>query len=263
MPDNKKIIAFFYGPVLLAGTLDTDYASSLVAACEQPALMPGKKEFSKWLTNGSSPLEFSTTIAQPREISLKPFFKVRNGPYSVYWKIVDEEELKKINFTSSKKSERLREMDKQTFDLVRIGDEKSEKSHNLTGNSTTGKGNMGIFKDENWRSAEPGTFSYTMNIPDNETVALLCKFMGRRQNETWDCRIRVDTTTIAIFKRAKDDTYPVIPFYYAFNLPETLTKKRNSVKIELTGGTDGQMPRLMEIRTIKKKWQPVYPVMDI
>lgn len=252
MPDDKNKIAFFQGPVLLAGTLEKEYALDLVRANVAPALLPGNKSVDQWLKPAGEPLEYITTIARPYEIKLKPLFKLKTGPYSVYWQILTEKDLQQRVVLKEQQEDHLIKLERITIDRVIVGDEDSERKHALTGNSTTGKGNFGILNDEAWRSAEPDGFSYIIETPGNQPVSLLCKFMGRAQNETWDCRIKIDTTTLVSLKRGKDDTSPVIPIEGCYPVPYELTKGKKSIKVEFEVSATKQMPRLMELRTLRR-----------
>jgi uncharacterized protein len=262
-PDNKNMIAFFYGPVLLAGELSRDNATALVKANVAPALIPGKIPFDRWLKPTGIPLEFTTTIAKPEEINLKPLFKLKTGPYAVYWKLATEDEYQKRVALNAQKTEIREKRELATYDKVTVGDEESEKIHTLNGNSTRGKGNMGILNDEAWRSADPDGFSYNMSVPGNEPITILCKFMGRIQNETWDCKIKIDTASIVYMKRGMNDSFPVIPFEYCFPVPYELTRGKKAIKVEFDVDDTRQMPRLMEIRILKKQTYQMYPVMTL
>ena len=102
-----------------------------------------------------------------------------------------------------------------------------------------------------------------MEIPGDEPVTLLCKFMGRIQNERWDCRIKIDTTTIVSLTRGMDDTYPVIPYRYFFPVPYELTRGKKVVRVEFEVKNTKQMPRLMEISILRKQNYEMYPVMNL
>jgi hypothetical protein len=263
MPDDKNKIAFFYGPVLLAGALEQKEATILVKDNQPPALIPGDKPFDQWLKPTGVALEYKTTIAHPDEINVKPLFELKTGPYTVYWQKETEKEYNERIILNKQRAENLKKLEPVTLDKVTIGDEESEQKHALKGNSTFGKGNSGILANESWRFAEPDGFSYNMQIPGDEPVSLMCKFMGRIQNETWDCKIKIDTTTIANLKRGMDDSYPVIPYEYFFPVPYDLTKGKKNIKVEFEVKNTKQMPRLMEISILRKQNYKMYPAMTI
>jgi uncharacterized protein len=251
MPDDRNRIAFFQGPVLLAGVLSKDAASDLVRGNVPPALLPGDAPKPAWLRPSGAPLEYTMTVARPGGVRVKPLFQVKTEPYSVYWQLVTEGEWNARLARRDEDAERLRRYDLRTFDSMTVGDEKSETDHGLTGDSVTGKGNSGILDEDAWREAakEPG-FGYRMRCPGDQPVTLLCRFMGRVQHERWDLQIKVDGTTIAELKRDKDDTYPVIPFIYTYEIPFALTKGRPSIEVTFSAPSTRKMPRLMQLRTL-------------
>jgi uncharacterized protein len=252
MPDDNNRIALFYGPVLLAGEFEKKDAIALVKAKVAPALVPGDRPFDQWTKPVGEPLSFITTVALPKQIKLQPFFTLKTGPYSVYWQKISSKEWQQRIALDERRKENIKKLGEITFDLVSVGDDNSEQKHALTGKSTTGKGNFGILTDEVWRSAEPGGLSYEMKVPDHAPVALLCKFMGREQHETWDCQIRIDNTSLVKLKREKDDSYPVIPFENTYPIPVELTKGKTSIKVAFEVAGSRTVPRLMELRIIKR-----------
>jgi uncharacterized protein len=258
MPDDKNKMAFFYGPVLLAGAIDKNAAIALVKDNVAPALVPGDKPFDQWFKLTGTPLEYTTTIAKPVEINLKPFFKLKTGAFTVYWQKVTDKEFHERIVQEKKQADNIVKLERFTMDKVLVGNEDSERNHELTGTSNTGKGNYGIMMDETWRCAEPA-FSYKMAVSGDEPISLLCKFMGRYQHEKWNCKIKIDTTVIALLKRGKDDSYPVIPFYYCFSVPNKLTKGKNAIQVKFEIKGEKLMPRLMELRILKKNDYPIYP----
>jgi hypothetical protein len=261
MPDDKKRIAFFYGPVLLAGALDRDEATSLLKANMPPCLIPEDKPLSQWLKPEGSPLEYTTTIARPEEIKLKPLFMLKTGPYAVFWQLETEKEWNQRTVLTHKREENLRKLEHDTFDKVIIGDEKSEQKHSLSGNGVKGKGNSGILNDEPWRAAEAPGISFKMELPGDQPASLVCKFMGRIQNERWDFKVKIDTTTLLHVIRGMDDSYPVIPYYYCFPLPSDLIRGRKEIKVDFEVLNPNQMPRLMELLVLRTQGYAKYPAM--
>ncbi len=255
MADDANKIALFHGPILLAGILENDEANKLVENKLAPALLIKNKPIDQWLKTTGEPLHYITMLAYPKQISLKPLFELKTGHYSVYWqKIAEKDRLQRIAKDEEKKKEQKR-IEDITIDKIMVGDDNSEKNHSLSGNSTLGYGNNGsILIDKAWRATKgyEKSFSYQMKVSGDVPVALVCKFMGREPYEEWNCKIKVDSTTIVELKREKDDSYPVIPFEYTYQLPAELTKGKSSIKVMFEGGGFRNMPRLMELRTIKR-----------
>ena len=250
MQDDANKIAFFCGPILLAGGFGKEEGESLMKRNEPPAIVPGDKPVGQWLSPAKSPLHYKTTVVRPNDVNVMPLFKIK-GNYAVYWQKMSEEQwqLRKVQKDEERKRAEL--LDQITIDKVIVGDKESEQNHGLYGNSEVGKGTMGQLEDVVWRKpAGLGGFGYKMRINGNIPLALHCKYMGRAAYEEWDCNIKIDTTTIKELKRAKDDSYPVMPFEAVYAIPVELTKN-GELKDVFFDGT--KMPRLIEMRIIKRE----------
>jgi DUF1680 family protein len=97
MPDDPKMQAFLYGPIVLAGDLGTEGLTeqnqvgpnaprlrgtpitvpSFKAADEDPA---------SWIKPGSAPLEFHTT-GQAKDVPMLPIHRIFGKRYSIYWNV--------------------------------------------------------------------------------------------------------------------------------------------------------------------------------
>jgi DUF1680 family protein len=101
LPGSRNTIAFFYGPLLLAGELGTD------GMPREGAYANDQKDFAKWPTPpvptlvGDIPaivaatkladagaLRFRTEgVGRPKDLSLIPFYRLHHERYSVYWDV--------------------------------------------------------------------------------------------------------------------------------------------------------------------------------
>jgi uncharacterized protein len=110
LPDDPNVIAFFYGPVVLAGDLGAEGLTHdlivgppgprLEAAVPiepwptgappplppiaPPKLRPGAQG-ARWTRAGRGALEF-TLHAAATEVTLKPFYKLADRRYNIYWR---------------------------------------------------------------------------------------------------------------------------------------------------------------------------------
>ena len=102
MPDDPTLVAFMYGPLVLAGRLGTEglTPATLRAAPTKPRTVPnyplepvaapafpaGTGDLASWIKPGSAPREFRTT-GQPQDVTLVPFYRLFDERYAVYWKV--------------------------------------------------------------------------------------------------------------------------------------------------------------------------------
>jgi hypothetical protein len=98
MPDDKRMQAFLYGPLLLAGEVGSPVAGSLTIGPEgsdlkkhPPSAIPVLREksgqASEWIQPAGAPLTFRVA-GQDGDITLRPFHSIGAGqPYTIYWRV--------------------------------------------------------------------------------------------------------------------------------------------------------------------------------
>ncbi len=259
MPDDKSVVAIFYGPVLLAASMEDTDADALVNRDLNPVLMPGNLSVDQWLKPESEPLTFTTVVAKPKQLMLTPFYRKKTGKYALYWQTLTESGWNKRENEAGEYQKRVKDLDLATLDKVSACDNAGEIKHGLIGGSTTGYGNGGILTNTCWRTAAAGefhnSFGYDMTVSETEPNILYCNYMGRFPYETWNCKITVEGIPIAALKRGKDVSYSTRLFDVTYEIPKELTKGRKTVRVmfEPLETKETTMPRLVEMRILKEK----------
>jgi DUF1680 family protein len=259
MPDDKNMVAIFYGPVLLAGSLTDTDADALVNCDLAPALLPANLPVDQWLKPAGESLTFTTLVAKPKQVTLMPFYQKKVGKYAVYWQKLTKGEWEEREAEGAAYNDRRQALDAATVDKVSACDNEGEGKHGLIGGSTTGYGNTGILTTTCWRVSSAGefhnSFGYLMTVSDTEPNILYCNYMGRFPYETWNCKITVEGTPIATLKRGKDVSYSTRLWDATYAIPQEITKGRKTVRVmfEPLEGKDVPMPRLVEMRILNKK----------
>lgn len=258
MPDDKDMVAIFYGPVLLAASLDDAEADALVNRDLSPALIPDNLPVDQWLKPSGESLTFTMMVAQPRQLTLTPFYRKKTGKYAVYWQKLTTDGWNQRQAEATEHLNRIKNLDIATIDKVSACDNLEEDKHGLMGGSTTGFGNGGILTNTCWRTAAAGdfhnSFGYTMKVSDTEPNILYCNYMGRYPYETWNCKITVEGTDIATLKRGKDVSYSTRLWDATYIIPQELTKGRKTIRVMFEPSSkDLKMPRLVEMRILREK----------
>lgn len=132
----------------------------------------------------------------------------------------------------------------RVIDQVMIGNEVSEKSHNLQGEQTRSDANAG------WRDADNGWFSYDLEVKPEQPVELVLTYHstdgGNRSFEIFidDSKIAEQSLRTETFDILMDKYYPI---------PTTLTKGKNKITVKLkalpeniAGGIFGCKTRVQE-----------------
>ena len=98
MPDNEKRAAIFYGPLVLAGDLGTVDDPKAYDPMYVPVFMTNDNNPQNWLTKvkGVKNTFMTKDIGRPKDVLLKPFYKVHDRRYSVYWDMYTESEWNKL-----------------------------------------------------------------------------------------------------------------------------------------------------------------------
>jgi uncharacterized protein len=98
MPDDPKMAAFLYGPIVLAGDLGSEgLTQDLIVGpnapqmrrlpMDVPALRASAADPASWIKPGAKPLAFHTT-GQSKDVAMSPISSILDRRYSVYWQIV-------------------------------------------------------------------------------------------------------------------------------------------------------------------------------
>jgi DUF1680 family protein len=108
LPGNPDVVAFLYGPIVLAGRLGREglkpgadfivnertYGDVLNDKVEVPVLVGDAREVvSRIKPATGEPLTFQTKgIGRPHDVSLIPYYRIAHERYNLYWKVVGQGE---------------------------------------------------------------------------------------------------------------------------------------------------------------------------
>lgn len=95
MPDDEKIQAVMYGPLVLAGRFDPvtkemeygDYEPKPADQAKVPDIVADPNGPPVWVqADGKQPLTFHS-VGQSQQLTMVPLYKIINDRYAVYWKV--------------------------------------------------------------------------------------------------------------------------------------------------------------------------------
>jgi hypothetical protein len=223
MPDNASKIAVFYGPLLMAGTLGTTRPDLLGV----PVIVTNNKPVDDWIKRvDGAQITFTTNNAgRPKDVLLQPFYTIHDQRYIVYWNQFTEGEwiLKKEAY--EKELARLADMEKHTTDVIRFGEQQSEKDHGLDGINT----GVGTYMDRTFRDAlNGGWFSFKLKVKEGRLLLLNTyngSDDGNRAFEIFADGIKISSE---VLKGEKPGEY----IEKGYDIPETITKGKDSINIK-------------------------------
>jgi hypothetical protein len=168
---------------------------------------------------------------KPTDLTLVPLFRLHHQRYAVYWPVRSPEQDAAIRAERAAARAEEATLDARTVDRVVIGDEASERAHNLQGERTeTGRAPWPYAK---WRHAA-GWFSYDLAVPADGPMLLRCVFWGGDVGRTFD--IRVGSTLVATVTLASPVPGEYIVRSYA--LPQGIASGRpTTVRFEASAGS--------------------------
>lgn len=239
MPDDSKLSAIMYGPLVLAGRLGVKglTPNRLRATTPAPEGKPigapwfavESEDPSSWIRSvASTPLEFRT-CGQTTDVTFVPLYRLFGECYAVYWEVYrkgsPECQLR------SAADQRRKRREASTVDAVEIGDGESESSHVLAGERTeTGAGGV-----ERWRHATAGGwFGYRLKVLPDKTATLCCTYWGGdAPPRRFD--VLVDGTRIAT--QELDRNRPGEFFDVEYPIPAQLTQGKRHVSVRFQAHT--------------------------
>jgi hypothetical protein len=257
MPDDPRVFAFLYGPVVLAGDLGTEGLTDKVRYGPSappmdrmltppvPALVTDAKDVRTAVTPvAGAPLTFRTDgIGRPRDVTLTPFFRASDRRYTVYWTVFTSADWKTKAAQAAAAESRRSEIDRRTVDLVNVNEPQSEKDHRFEGERTT----EGYLEGRKYREAGNGSFSYVLKVPADGAAALVCTYRGSEgRQRVFD--VLVDGEKIAA------ETLPFHPteiLDIERALPAALTRGKDRVTVTFRAGSGATTGGVLEVRIVR------------
>jgi hypothetical protein len=191
------------------------------------------------------PLYFQTFgLAQPKDVSLVPFYRASDIRYTVYWKVYSPEEWAKRKADIAAAESRRAEIERLTVDAVNISSEQSERDHNLQQeNSRTG-----TFEGKTVREARGGWFSYDLKVPPDRPLLLVCTYIGSEgRARAFD--VLVDGEKIATQRL---EIHPTELFDVEYKLPEALTRGKQKITVKFQALPDSTAGQVLDIRVARQ-----------
>lgn len=241
--DVPQIAAIFYGPVVLAGILPTETLSREQVygpyhaggkRVRAPDLVANMERPQDWLQPvENQPLTFRTNgVGRPEDVTLVPFYRLFGKRYALYWHFYDEAGWEKAQATRLQKErereKREKEIARRLVDKVEVGDQVSEKQHNLQAEgSRTGETEGRLYRE----ARAEGWFSYDLKVLPDKPVVLVCTYWGSDLNRLFD--IYVEGEKVAT--QRVNVNFPGDFFDVEYPLPLALTKGKNKITVKFQG----------------------------
>ena len=237
MPDDKNLVAFLYGPLVLAGKLggegltddvvylkDQWYRFPRDQIAEAPVLVAGSDDLTKCVEKVSDNPPTFRTVGLEKNITLVPYHQLFGERYAIYWRAFRKGSTEHGVFLAEE--EIRRDLKSRTVDEVEIGDPRSESAHGMKGERTA----KGLHFGRSWRHAsDGGWFSYTLKvlpaIPQELRIGFWGSDAGGREFD-----ILVDGVKLATLKL--ENNRPGTFYDEAYPLPADLIENKTAVTVK-------------------------------
>ena len=247
MPDNAGRVAVMYGPLVLAGDLGPEDHPAAGRPDFVPVFVPGQRDLDQWIKPvADQACTFQTLNAgQPHDVLFKPFFRVHERRYSVYWDVFTPEKWRARQAAYEAELARQKALEARTLDFFQPGEMQPERDHDLKGQRTSAGEAFG----KKWRHAsDGGWFSFTLNVQSDEPVQLVCTYWGGDAGaRVFD--ILVDQTKLAT--QTLENNKPNQFFDQTYDLPIRLTRGKTEIRVKFQAHPGHTAGGVFGVRLVK------------
>ncbi|MCR5744140.1 MAG: glycoside hydrolase family 127 protein [Lachnospiraceae bacterium] len=207
LPDAPNSVAFKYGPYVLAATLGTEdmqttttgvavtIPAARVTDCDN-IILPSGSDASEFIENADDYFEKNageglTFTLKAAGLTFKPYYRVYEERYGLYFYVTTQDEIDKINLS------RVRSFDTAT-DTVQpgYGQYENDELHAMTDNGSVGQTESGTSR----YATEGGSFSYRMAVKTDGNMYLQVTLLASDNGKT----LRITSGDALLFEDVLD-----------------------------------------------------------
>ncbi|WP_340114813.1 glycoside hydrolase family 127 protein [Maribellus mangrovi] len=260
LPDGSNNFALTYGPIVLAAETGTDdlrglYADAsrmghvahghMVPLKDRQVIIANENELTTKLKRTSDDtLEFELdgvfTDGHKTKLNLKPFYRIHDSRYNIYWAQATEEELQAKIEEMEKAEQAELALNKITVDKIGCGEQQPEADHFIEfRRSWTGYHNDRHFREANaW-------FSYKLNNKNEEGRYIYLEYFDREVDRKTD--IFIDDQLLSTFEL--DGEGGEEPLVKILPLPESEWGKE-TIELKFAAMDRRKTMQLIEVRLL-------------
>ncbi|HMD34322.1 MAG TPA: beta-L-arabinofuranosidase domain-containing protein [Vicinamibacterales bacterium] len=257
LPDNPKMVAVMYGPMVLVGDLGTEGLESVkrygpsapqmgrVKTPVIPAFVGSAADVTAKIERDGR-MQFKTKgLAQPNEVTLVPLYRIVDQRYNVYWNLLTPAEWNARRTDTAAADARRKGFAERTIDRVDVDAADSEKNHQLASEKSTDA----FFEGKRIREARGGWFSYQLKVAPDRPVTIVAAFRGSEgRRRAFD--VLVDGEKIA---SESLEYHPTEQLDREYTVPETLTRGKSAVTVKFEAQAENSTAgALIDVRTVNR-----------
>ncbi len=264
-PDNPRVVAVLWGPLVLAGDIGPERHGPPGAAEEGaptvPVFVAADRNVSDWLKPvEGQPGEFHTIEVgrdnrgadREQEALLVPFYRLHNRLYAIYWDLFTQSEWEQKKAEYAAEQERLRRLEAATVAFAQPGQMQPERDYDFQ----TGDENARPLNSE----GRPGRFarswfSFAMPVDPARSAKLVVTYynMERRRGPA-DFEIQVEGQRIG--QERLENSEPARFFDVEYAIPAGLVQGKEKVTVRFQAAEGSSTAGVYGIRIIRADAQP-------
>lgn len=234
IPGDENQKALMYGPIVLSAQLKNK---------EYGVLLCNDLIEKHIVQQSSHPLRFLTqNIGEPSDYQLLPYSE-NLGKLAVYfnvftkdkWAVVKESYLLKKNIQEY--------LEKNTIDLLRLGEMQPERDHNFRGENLLVGERLGKKIRE---TKKDGWMEFNLKVNPEGSNHLRASFYGNNGSRVFDIFVENQLITTEVI-HWMGNTF----IDKEYDIPQTLTNGKKSITIKFASKGDGLVAPVTEVRTLK------------
>jgi hypothetical protein len=245
-PDNPRLAALLWGPLVLAGDLGPEPERGARGSLpEPPGLVAAERPIAEWVKPvPDRPGEFRTDgVGRDRDVHLVPFYRLHRRGYAAYWDLYTAAEWEKRTVEAAAERERQRKLEAATVAFLQPDGGQAEKDHNQQGEGTTV---VRVLGRPGRRSGK--WFSYDLPVDANRPVTLIVTYHSdQRQERRFELSVdgrRVGDQTVprSSVSRFFDVEYPI---------PAEVVQGKQKVTVRFQAAAESEIAPVFGVRLIR------------
>ena len=253
LPDNARVTAIMWGPLVLAGDLGPDTRTGGGGRASQPVNVPvfvtADRPLTDWLkpVTGKPGTFKSQGVGRESDVEFAPFYRLHRRIYSTYWDLLTPADWEKRAADIAAEKERRRKLEAATVSFAQPGETEREREFNQQGEDTSSARMAG----------RPGRraakwFSFDLPVdPAHSSVLLVTYHTEERAARSFE--ILVDGARVGdqAIERYRPGSSSGTFFDVAYPLPVELVKGKQKVTVRFQAKSGSETAAVFGIRIIR------------
>lgn len=251
VPDNPRVAAIMWGPLVLAGDLGPEDRRSdrSVQPVSVPVLVAAERPVTDWLKPvAGKPGSFRTEgVGRESDVELAPFYRMHRRTYSVYWNLFTPVEWERRAAEIAAEWDQQRKREVATVGFVRPGEAERERDFNQQGEGTSPVRVAGVpgRRANKW-------FSFDLPVDPAHSMMLIVTYHGEeRQTRSFEILVngvRVGEQTV---ERHQPGSSSKRFFDVEYRIPAELIRGKQRVTVRFEAKGDNGTAAVFGVRMIR------------